>query len=76
MLYKLFLRYPQGLRIAFEALRKRLKDPDVSVVSTAVNVICELAHKNPKNYLVLAPELYELLKKGTNNWMLIKVRLP
>lgn len=45
----------------------------VAVVSAAVNVICELARKNAKNYLPLAPTLYQLLTKSTNNWMLIKI---
>jgi AP-3 complex subunit delta-1 len=43
------------------------------VVSAAVNVICELARKNPKNYLSLAPSLYKLLTTSSNNWMLIKI---
>jgi hypothetical protein len=42
-------------------------------VSAAVNVICELARKNPKNYLSLAPQLYKLLTTSSNNWMLIKI---
>lgn len=46
---------------------------NVAVVSGAVNVICELARKNPKNYLSLAPGLYNLLTNSTNNWMLIKI---
>lgn len=44
-----------------------------AVVSSAVNVICELARKNAKNYLVLAPVLFKLLTKSANNWMLIKI---
>ncbi len=50
-----------------------MEDEDISVVSSAVNVICELARKNPKNYLSLAPQLYKLLTSAANNWMLIKV---
>ena len=42
-------------------------------MSAAVNVICELARKNPKNYLSLAPQLFKLLTDSTNNWMLIKI---
>ncbi len=38
-----------------------------------MNVICELARKNAKNYLPLAPQLYKLLTASTNNWMLIKI---
>ncbi|CAN0327742.1 unnamed protein product, partial [Ectocarpus sp. 12 AP-2014] len=43
------------------------------VVSCAVNVICELADKNPKNYLAMAPQFFRLLTTSSNNWMLIKV---
>jgi AP-3 complex subunit delta-1 len=43
------------------------------VVSCAVNVICELARKKPKNYLPLAPDLFKILTTSRNNWMLIKV---
>ena len=38
-----------------------------------MNVICELARKNPKNYLPLAPTLFKILQSSTNNWMLIKI---
>lgn len=45
----------------------------VGVQSAAVNVICELARKNPKNYLSLAPIFFKLMTTSTNNWMLIKI---
>lgn len=72
-LFKLFVKYPQGLRLTFEKLKERLDDPESPVVSCAVNVICELANKNPKNYLALAPKFFKLLTSSSNNWMLIKV---
>lgn len=43
------------------------------VQSAAVNVVCELARKNPKNYLSLAPMFFKLMTTSTNNWMLIKI---
>ena len=43
------------------------------VQSAAVNVICELARKNPKNYLSLAPVFFKLMTSSTNNWVLIKI---
>ncbi|RHY80763.1 hypothetical protein DYB26_006266 [Aphanomyces astaci] len=73
ILYKLFLRYPQGLRLSFDRLKERMEEPDVSVVSCSVNVICELANKKPKNYVGLAPQFFRLLTTSSNNWMLIKV---
>ncbi|KAM9953313.1 hypothetical protein ACTFIR_008378 [Dictyostelium discoideum] len=74
VLYKIFLRYPESLRPAFPKLREKLDDPEPSVVSCSVNVICELARRNPKNYLPLAPVLFRILTNTTNNyWMLIKI---
>ncbi|KAH9274192.1 hypothetical protein BASA83_003498 [Batrachochytrium salamandrivorans] len=72
VLYRIFLKYPEALRAAFPRLKERLEDSDPSVVSAAVNVICELARKNPKSYLPLAPQLYGLLTASSNNWTLIK----
>ncbi|KAJ3206165.1 AP-3 complex subunit delta-1 [Dinochytrium kinnereticum] len=73
VLYKVFLKYPEALRIAFPRLKDKLEDPDPSVVSAVVNVVCELARRNPKSYLPLAPQLYGLLTTSSNNWMLIKI---
>ncbi|VVT43800.1 uncharacterized protein SAPINGB_P000152 [Magnusiomyces paraingens] len=72
-MYRVFLQYPEALRASFSRLKDKLSDPDPSVVSATVNVICELAKTNSKNYLVLAPPLYELLTTSSNNWMLIKI---
>jgi AP-3 complex subunit delta len=63
VLFKLYLQYPQGLRLTFDNLKRRLTDEAPSVVSCAVNVICELARKKPANYLSLAPDLFNLLTK-------------
>ncbi|CAG8595860.1 3010_t:CDS:10 [Gigaspora margarita] len=73
VLYKLFLKFPEALRLSFPRLKERLDDSDPSVVCAVVNVICELARKNPKNYLSLAPQLFKLLNTSSNNWMLIKI---
>ncbi len=72
-MYKLYVKYPQGLRLTFDQLKEHLDDSDSSVVSSAVNVICELANKNPRNYLGMAPVFFRLLTTSSNNWMLIKV---
>jgi hypothetical protein len=54
-----------------------LQDKDMQVVGSAVNVICELSLKNPKDYVTLAPTLFDLLTRPKidqpNNWMLIKI---
>ncbi|ORY87582.1 Clathrin/coatomer adaptor, adaptin-like protein, partial [Protomyces lactucae-debilis] len=73
VMYKIFLQYPEALRSSYPKLRERLEDTDQSVVSATINVITELSRRNPKNYLTLAPILFELLTTSTNNWMLIKI---
>lgn len=47
--------------------------PLPGVVSATVNVLCELARRNPQDYLPLAPQLFHLLTTSSNNWMLIKI---
>ncbi|KAJ8305493.1 hypothetical protein KUTeg_016038 [Tegillarca granosa] len=73
IMYKVFLQFPEALRPAFSRLKEKLEDPDPGVQSAAVNVICELARKNPKNYLSLAPLFFKLMTSSTNNWVLIKI---
>jgi AP-3 complex subunit delta-1 len=73
IMYKIFLKYPDALRPAFPRLKEKLDDPEPSVQAAAVNVICELARKNPKNYLSLAPVFFKLMTVSTNNWVLIKI---
>ena len=73
LLYKCILKYPDALRPSFPKLKEKLSDSDPSVVGTAVNVICELARKNPKNFLSLAPTFFTILTTTSNNWMLIKI---
>nr|XP_057930313.1 AP-3 complex subunit delta-1 isoform X2 [Doryrhamphus excisus] len=73
IMYKVFLKYPESLRPAFPRLKEKLEDPDPGVQSAAVNVICELARRNPKNYLSLAPLFFKLMTSSTNNWVLIKI---
>lgn len=73
VLFKLYRQYPQGLRLTFDQLKRKLSDEDPSVVSASVNVICELASRQPRNYLSLAPDLFKLFTSSQNNWMLIKV---
>lgn len=72
-LFKVFVKYPQGLRLTFAQIQQCLDDSNEAVVSCAVNVITELSDKNPRNYLQLAPSFFSLLTNSSNNWMLIKV---
>lgn len=73
MTYKIFLNFPEALRPTFQRLKDKLEDPEPSVQCAAVNVICELACKNPKNYLSLAPVFFKLLTESPIVWLRIKV---
>ncbi|CAH1773291.1 unnamed protein product, partial [Owenia fusiformis] len=73
IMYKVFLAFPEALRPAFPRLKEKLEDGDPGVQSAVVNVICELARKNPKNYLSLAPLFFKLMTTSSNNWVLIKI---
>eukprot|EP01125_Pyxidicula_operculata_P017263 TRINITY_DN6042_c0_g1_i1.p1 TRINITY_DN6042_c0_g1~~TRINITY_DN6042_c0_g1_i1.p1 ORF type:complete len:1211 (-),score=291.67 TRINITY_DN6042_c0_g1_i1:1241-4873(-) len=72
-MYKIFTKFPDALPPSFSRIKDKLDDSEPSVICAAVNVICELSQKNAKNYLPLAPTLFNLLKNSGNNWMLIKV---
>ncbi len=61
VLLKIFRAWPQALRLSFDRLKDKLNDENQGVVSAAVYVICELAAKNPTNYLRLAPQFYKIL---------------
>ncbi|KAJ7610855.1 adaptin N terminal region-domain-containing protein [Roridomyces roridus] len=72
-LYKVMIKYPEALQPGVARLKDKLDDPDPGVVASTVNVLCELARRNPEDYLTLAPQLFHLLTSSTNNWMLIKI---
>ncbi|EPQ26838.1 uncharacterized protein PFL1_05473 [Pseudozyma flocculosa PF-1] len=73
VLYSMIIKCPEMLDHAWDRLREKLDDPDLGVVSAAVNIVCELARRDPRPFLPLAPQLFHLLTTSTNNWMLIKV---
>ncbi|PIL31329.1 hypothetical protein GSI_06027 [Ganoderma sinense ZZ0214-1] len=72
-MYKVITQYPDVLSSSMSRLRDKLDDPDPGVVAATVNVLCELAPQNPRDYLPLAPQLFHLLTTSSNNWMLIKI---
>lgn len=72
-MYKIFLKYPEALRTHLTRITDKLNDPDDSVVTATVTVICELSKKTPRVLVNLVPHFYELLKSSNNNWMLIRV---
>ena len=74
-LYRLALVYPDTLRSAWPKIKDLLMDEneDSSVTAAIVNVVCELGWRRPRDFLSLAPRLFELLVDGGNNWMAIKI---
>lgn len=70
---RIFELYPDAVRVCFKRLVENLENSDVGVVSAVVGVFCELASKEPRSYLPLAPEFYRILVDSRNNWVLIKV---
>ncbi|KAG9012942.1 AP-3 complex subunit delta [Tulasnella sp. JGI-2019a] len=73
ILYKIILLDPDAFDLCFHRLRERLEDTHIGVISATVNVLCELARRDPERYLPLAPQLFGLLTTSSNNWMLIKI---
>ncbi|ETN38993.1 uncharacterized protein HMPREF1541_07035 [Cyphellophora europaea CBS 101466] len=74
-LYRLALVYPETLKVSWLKIKERLLDEgeSSSVTAAAVNVVCELGWRNPRDFLSLAPRLFELLTSDKNNWMAIKI---
>ncbi|XP_009624654.1 AP-3 complex subunit delta [Nicotiana tomentosiformis] len=73
IILRLFELYPDAVRVCFKRLIENLENSDPAIVSAVVGVFCELASKEPKSYLPLAPEFYKILVDSRNNWLLIKV---
>lgn len=74
-LYRLALVYPEALRSAWPKMKEMLMDSeeDSSVTAATINVVCELGWRRPRDFLALAPRLFELLVDSGNNWMAIKI---
>lgn len=72
-LFKMFMKYPPGLLTCYPKIKELLSDADVSVVSAAVSTILELALRNPKNYVRLAPAFHKLISSPTSNWVSLKI---
>lgn len=74
-LYRLALAYPETLRPAWPKIKEMLmnEDEDPSVTAAVINVVCELGWRRPRDFLPLAPRLFDLLIDGGNNWMAIKI---
>ena len=74
-LYRLALVYPETLRPTWPKIKDMLmkEEEDPSVTAAVINVVCELGWRRPRDFLPLAPRLFNLLVEGGNNWMAIKI---
>ncbi|EGW31504.1 uncharacterized protein SPAPADRAFT_67558 [Spathaspora passalidarum NRRL Y-27907] len=72
-MYKIFLQYPDSLRLNFQRVIDKLDDPDISVISATVNVICEISKKNPNIFINYLPKLFTILEDTKNNWLIIRI---
>ncbi|KAK4775485.1 hypothetical protein SAY87_023446 [Trapa incisa] len=70
---RVFEKYPDAVRVCFKRLVENLDSPDSRILSAVVGVFCELASRDPRSYLPLAPEFYRVLVDSKNNWVLIKI---
>ncbi|CAO1620110.1 unnamed protein product [Sympodiomycopsis kandeliae] len=71
--YAIAQQYPDAIDQGWHRLQEKLQDEEPGVVSATVNIVCEMARKNPVPFLPLSPQLFELLNSSSNNWMLIKI---
>ncbi|RCK64349.1 AP-3 complex subunit delta [Candida viswanathii] len=72
-MYKIFLQYPESLRLNFNRVIEKLDDSDVAVVSATVNVICEISKKNPNIFINYLPKFFTILEDTKNNWLIIRI---
>ncbi|KAK6921198.1 Clathrin/coatomer adaptor, adaptin-like, N-terminal [Dillenia turbinata] len=73
VIFRVFEKYSDSVRVCFKRLVENLEGSDGNSMSAAVGVFCELAAKDPRTYFPLAPEFYRILVDCRNNWVLIKV---
>ena len=57
-LFRIFKKYPAALEESFDQLVSLLVDSDISVQSSTVSVITELARMDPDRYQALAPTIF------------------
>ncbi|KAK7398903.1 hypothetical protein VNO78_10077 [Psophocarpus tetragonolobus] len=73
VLFRLFDKFPDSVRVCFKRLVENLESSDPQVVTAVVGVFCQLSASDPSSYLPLAPEFFRILVDSKNNWVLIKV---
>lgn len=73
LMFKIVSVFPETIGEVLPKLEEKLEDPDQGVQSSVINVICELARKNPNTFVHLEGTLYKLMENSSNNWTLIKI---
>ncbi|ELP83517.1 AP-3 complex subunit delta-1, putative [Entamoeba invadens IP1] len=66
MMYPMCKEYPDALRPSFAAMKLKLKDEEQTVIAAACVSFVELVKHDPKQYISLAPILYETIKNPMN----------
>lgn len=72
-LFKVFLQYPESWKLAAPRVIEKLDDPDVSVVSATITVVCEILKQNPSAFLGYLPKFFTILEDTANNWLIIRI---
>lgn len=72
-LFKVFLQYPEALRLSLPRVIDKLDDPDTSVVSATITVVCEISKKNPNIFIGYLPKFFAILEDTQNNWLIIRI---
>ncbi|ODV78438.1 Adaptor protein complex AP-3 delta subunit [Suhomyces tanzawaensis NRRL Y-17324] len=72
-MFKIFLQYPESLKMNFDKVIDKLDDPDLAVVSATINVICEISKKQPKIFINYLPKFFAILQDSKNNWLIIRI---
>ena len=71
-MYKVFLQYPDSLRMNVDKVISMVDDDDFSVVTATVNVICEISKTSPRLFLDYLPKFFQVLEETKNNWLIIR----
>lgn len=71
-MYKVFLQYPESLRMNVDKVMSMINDGDFSVVTATVNVICEISKTSPRLFLDYLPKFFQVLEETKNNWLIIR----
>lgn len=72
-LFKVFLQYPESLRSTLPRVIEKLDDEDISVVSAAITIICEISKKSPAIFVAYLPKFFAILERTSNNWLIIRI---